>query len=96
MAADPGPELVDGEANPSVRRSSKRHGKSAAGAENLAAADKPHRTATWDAYKTQLASLQMLIARDGAWVFELDVEGRGDCWAFASLACTRLTSLHIL
>ena len=79
-----------------VRRSS-RNEKNVEGAAG-GAADTPgdkFRMYTDESFQAQWTAMEMLLTNaDGGWIFEMDVEGRGDCWGFANLAGEQPSSLH--
>ena len=81
---------------PKTQRKLSRVQESATGANNSATEDERFQSGTGLAYQTQFEALQELCGSEIAWLFELDVEGRGDCWAFSIIACARPTTLHML
>ena len=79
-----------------VRRSS-RNEKQVEGAAG-GAADTPgdkFKMYTDESLRAQWTAMEMLLTnQDRGWIFEMDVEGRGDCWGFASIAGEQPSSLH--
>ena len=79
-----------------TRRSARgEKNKEPAPAGGEAATGHGYRMYTEESYKAQYTAMEMLIGNEGGgWLFALDVEGRGDCWAFAHLACKQLLPPH--